>query len=650
MLSSTILIKSILGILGSAALFYLVGCLFNYLLNKRKVYWGWMPTYFYLMCGMVLSISFFAIVKTKGITILSILPLLLVLFSLGFHKQFVFEEVKELRKKVEPFLFLLLATAFSYCYYLQSFRVEGDIINFIWGDQEYYARVAENISFLGIENMRVEYLYPDRFTLEPFHYGDLWSVALAFTISSLKPIFGGVLVSYPLLMALSSLGIAALVQHFILKGNKPYLVYLLLVMGLIGGFGFLFPGFIFPGSVDVYARSMSNYTKLLWWASILPMVFAMILNRSERLVVYLVFIIGLGYINVLPTLAMGSFLWIFYIAFKRKELLPNIIQMIWVTVIAVIFVYALYSFYPSLSSIKRPVSGKAVFSLAAIISHLKTSVNIFIGGFFQLFVYLPPFLLLLLHFWLEKVKFKTASVFDLLIYSLALMISALFVWALLFTTTMEAIQFFYNVFVVVAGLLSAVIYVYVLANSSKPVLKIAALLLFCFSVFNNLQYDINVKSVNKNERDALFSFVNKSEKKTFAHYRDVRDYSADFFSSGTLTAMPYSILGYHINRYENFSLNIPFAVFDTTRREYPFQKNNADWAPMSYFVKQRENAGLTQDELMQKFMSTNKIAFVCIPIDVAIPVSLSTFVTDSLYTPKMGWKIYSCAYASGLKH
>lgn len=644
MLDNIIIIKSAIGIIGWVAICYMVGRLFNWLINKRQAHWGWLPTYVYLLSGMLLSISAFAMFKTNGITILTLIPFLLLFVSKGLHQKFTFLEVKGFRKKAEPFFFLLISILIAYLYYLQGFAVDGDTIHYVWGDQEYYARVAENLSHLGIENMRVEYLYPERFTVEPFHYADLWSIALAYHFSFLKPIFGAVLVAAPFLMGLSALGLASLVQYFFIKERSTLVLYSLVAVGLVGGFVFLFPSFVFPGSVDVYARSMCHYTKLLWWASILPLFFIVVMNKSDELLLYLVFIVGFGYINVLPTLAMASYLWVLLISYKRGELLVRFIKMLSIAAGSALFMYALYAFYPSLSAVQRPVTGKAVFSIVSIISNLRTSVNIFVGGFFQFFVYLPPLLLLLVHFWIDQIKFKTSAVFNVVVYAIVVMVAALLVWALLFTTTMEAIQFFYNAFVVVAGMLSAIIYAFIFSTSKKVLIKVVSIFLFVFAMLGNIKYDINVKSIDRVERDALFSFVRQADNRTFAHYRDVKDYTADFFSSGTLTAMPYSILVYCLPRYENFSLNVPFSHLDSSNRAYPFQKNNVDWAPMSYFVKMEENKLLSQDQLMQKFMLQHKIGFLCLPIEVELPFALKIFTIDSLVTPKEGWKIYRCTY------
>lgn len=649
MLDNFVYFHSVLGIISLVVLFYTIGRLFNSMLNKGKVHWGWLPTYFYLLSGMLLSICAFAMFKTKGVTILALVPFLLIFLTKGLYQKFVFQEVNGFQKKAEPFLFLFLSISLAYFYYLQGFAVNGDTIYFIWGDQEYYTRVAENISNLGIENMRVEYLNPQRFTVEPFHYADLWSIALAYHISFLKPIFGAVLVSAPFLMGLSALGITSLIQYFIIKDGKTKVLYLLAGVGLVGGFIMLFPAFVFPGTVDVYARSYANYIKLLWWASILPLFFIVVMNKTDILLVYLVFIVGLGYINVMPTLAIGTYLWLLFIFYKRKELNKNIRVMVVVAITAILFVYALYSFYPSLSTLKRPLTGKAVFSISSILNNLGTSINIFIGGFLQLFVYLPPLILLLVHFYIEKIKLISSSIINTVVYAIVVMISSLLVWAILFTTTMEAIQFFYNVFVVIAGLLSAFIYLFVFVNSKKPVLKVFSILLLAFSMIANVKYDINVSSIQKQERDALFTFVEKSNVPSFAHYRDIKDYTADFFSSGTLTAMPYSILSYKIKGYENFSLNVPFTILDSTSRAYPFQRNNIEWAPMSDFVKMEENRFLNQEQLMQKFMVQNKISFLCLPIDIEVPNSLKLFTVDSLFTPQLGWKIYKCQYESNNK-
>jgi hypothetical protein len=645
MINASVIIQSILGMIALVTLFYSVGRAFNFVLNKKKVFWGWLPTYFYLLCGMLLSVSLCAVFFTKGITILAIIPLLLILFVKEFNKKFAFEELQSLKKKVQPFIFLSFSIAVAYLYYLQSFRVDGDDIYYIWGDQEFYSRVAENIACLGIENLRVEYLYPSRFTVEPYHYGDIWTVALAFTIGHVKPIYAGVLIAFPVLLATTSLGAASIVQYFFLKGRqKVYILYLLLFLGLVGGFAFLFPNFLFPTSVDVYARSMSNYTKLIWWAASLPLIFSAILNKKDDLIIYLVFIIGLGYINVLPSIALGSFLWLLFISTKRKTLLPTFIKMVLLSVISVLFIYLLYAIYPSLSGIKKPLTGKAVFSITEVIDQLRTSINIFIGGFLQLLVYLPPLILLGIYLFVEKVKILTLPIANLIVYAVVVMISALLVWALLFTTTTEAIQFFYNVFVVIAGLLSALIYLYVATHSSHQVLRLTSILLLILATLSNFRYDINVKSVNRSERDRLFQFLSSSKNKTFAFYRNSKDYTSDIFASNTVVPIPYSLIEYEIDHYENFSLNVPFTEIDTSNRTSVFHQNNIAWSPMYHFKQLPENRYLNEVDVITKFMNEHKITFLCMPIDEVIPKYLSVFTVDSLYTPQIGWKMYKCAY------
>jgi hypothetical protein len=341
---------------------------------------------------------------------------------------------------------------------------------------------------------------------------------------------------------------------------------------------------------------------------------------------------------------MASYLWILFVSYKRESLLLSLKKMIIVASAATIFIYALYSFYPSLSAIQRPLTGKAVFSISSIISNIGTSINIFLGGFLQFSVYLPPLLLLIVHFWVEKVKLVTEAFFNLFLYSNIVLISSLFVWAILFTTTVDSVQFFFNVFVVVAGLFSALIYLYVYLKTSSNVFKVISIFLFMCSLISNIKYDINTASITKKERDELFEFVSSNSNATFAHYKELDKYTENIFSIGSITAMPYSILAYQVKHYENFSLNVPFVDLDSNARDYVFYKSLVEWAPMSHFIKMPENKMKSQDELMQKFMRQNKIGFLCLPIAVEIPEALNIFTVDSLFTPKLGWKIYRCDY------
>lgn len=639
MIDSSVFLEVIWAIVKLISLFYIVGLLFNFVIC-RKVYYGHIATYYYLISGILLIVSVFAIVQTKAFSILLPIPLLLLLLSLVVNKRlFINQSQSTLQQKIAPFLFLFFSLSLYLGYYLQCFNVEGGIIHYLTGDQEFYTRVAENLNTFGIENLRVEYLYPKRFGTEPYHYGDIWTIAFGMKFIHLKPIFVASLIIAPILLSVFSLGILAIAIHFIPNKYLGLASILVAFAGFVGGFSIFFPGFVFPNQVDIYSFSLCHYTKLFWWASLLPILLLLIYYKLDRYIVYPLFIIGLGYISVFPSIVLAATLWLLIIALRKRPVYIALFTV--VSILVLIFLYLLYVYYPSTLPEVSKLSAKANFKISSVFENFRTSVNIFVGGGLQFLVYLPMIVMLFFLNYKNK-DFSKSNIFNVIIFLVLFSFSSLLVWAILFTTTFESIQFFYNVFVVAMGSASLITYLYVFANVSSIWLKFISIFFFFFAIYPNRRYDITMTTIPVAEWSSIKQFITKSSRPKFAHYRNEDDYSNDIFGSSTVIAMPLSVLAYAIDNYQNYSLNAPFTVLDTSKKEYVYQKNNIEWSPMAYFVKLPQNNGLSKDSLMLKFISENKIDFICTPIKAQLPFSLKELAVDSLYAPATAWKIYYC--------
>lgn len=641
MIDKYIILKAIWAIIKLGSIFYFVGLLLNLIISK-KIQHGYLALYYYLLSGMLLSVSIHAIVHTKGLTVLLLIPLLLIPTCRAANKYIFKQQHYSIGEKAGPFLFIFCSIGVYFLYYLKGFSVDGNIIHYYYGDQEFYARIASNLNANGIENLRVEYLYPKRFSVEPYHFGDLWTIGLGLKITGINPIFLSVLVVAPLLISIFVLGFFALVIDFIPKSKIWLLSIMIIFTGFVGGFSLFFPAFIFPSHVDVYHHALCNYTKLFWWASILPIVLIFIYYKLDKFIIFPLLIIALGYINVLPSIVMSAVLWIAFIIYRRREKWTYLLPAIITSIIVVVFFYFFYSFYPSTQPQISKLSAKANVSLINILENYKTTFNIILGGGLQFLVYTPAFCLWIYMYIRLRAGILKLPFFNVMAYLLLLALSSLFVWAVFFSVTFESIQFFYNVFVVVMGLLSGIIYVYCFSYFKSTGIKILVLSLWVLAIFPNRKYSINITSISKQEWTLIKNFIAPVKERKFAHYRNLKDYSRDVFGSSTLVAMPLGVLSYCTANYQNYSLNVPFTILDSTKREYVFQKNNIAGAPMTYFVQLPENKRLDPDELMLKFIKTNRITFLCLPTMVKMPQSLQNLVKDSVFAPKIGWRIYRC--------
>ena len=645
MFNQAIFLHSLLGILSVSVIFYLVGFVLSYFVNGKKANYSWLATYCNFLFGMLLTISLFAILKTNGITILVAVPILVFVLARMVFRRIVLVTDAPTINVLKPFLFYTLTLIVAYYYYASSFMPESGQLNYVWGDQEFYGRIVANLCSVGNENMRIEYLYPHRFATEPYHYGDLWTIGFAHKLSGLMPVYSGVFIAAPLLLAIASLGVAAVFDYFFTEKNNKNILYLFVLVGFVGGFSVFFPHFIFHNQVDVYASSFANYCKLLWWAAILPILFLFVASKNDDLLIWPVIIIGLGYINVLPGLMIATVLWMFILGYKRKQLKRYFVNASLGVIVLVACFLFIYIAYPRFSGFVKSSNSIGVFSLHNMLSNLKTTINIIVGGGFQLLVYTPIVLLLSLMIFSKGKSFLKHPIMHLSAFSLLFILSSLFVWGMLCSVTVEAIQFFYNVFVVVAGILALIVYVYAIIIAKKLLYKIGLVILIIVSIYGNTKYQLCVSKVPGNEKEALFNFINRTNTpKTFAHYKEEQSYLGSFFSSNTVVNIPYSILNDCLPNYSNYSLNVCFAPLDTLSKIYPFQKNNVEWAPISHYNRQIDSLHLNPDEIMLRFMQEYKISFLTVPISTKPPIKLQSLLRDSLITPEMGWKIYSCAY------
>jgi len=196
MLSVWTIIVSFFTLLTSIAVFYIAGVIISYSSKPRPSFDAnlFFPC---LIKGFLFLVSLYAIWITKGKTILLLVPVLLLM--VGFLKKpvLIIQKESENIKFKQLILFILTACLLYSVYYSQAFITNGELVNYAGGDTSFYARAAYNLQLNGIENPRIEYLYPQRFNPEPYHYYDLWFVAGVSKITGINTHLVYLLIIYP---------------------------------------------------------------------------------------------------------------------------------------------------------------------------------------------------------------------------------------------------------------------------------------------------------------------------------------------------------------------------------------------------------------------------------------------------------------------
>jgi len=407
-------------------------------------------------------------------------------------------------------------------------------------------------------------------------------------------------------------------------------------VGFVGGFSALMPGFLFPNPVDTFAYSIASYPKLFWFGCMIPFILLAAYEKNILQVFTLALIVGLSFINVLPTVVAGTGLWIVGYLFFQKPGWRPLIKLVLIGVPVGLFVLLLYQLG------KNP-EGVTIYKNSYKAADIRTSINIFIGSVLQLLTYSPAFIILLLLFIKKEFRARFSGQISAIWMSVALIVSGMVCWAVLNRTTAESVQFFHNMFTVVCGLLSFFVYSLLIFYGRKSYLIGTGIILLLLALYPNRKFDFQIRQIPIDEQQQLTDFVKQVDQPVFAHYNLPSEYTKNYFASNTVVAVPFINLAMEIPRYANYSLNIPFVLLDTNSFQYPFIKTQVEWAPISYYIRKNGFEAMDPDSVMLQFMKEYKIPFLCVPARVSIPENLATLFVDSLYAPSIGWTVYRCS-------
>jgi hypothetical protein len=638
MLTAEIIAKALAGLLGATGLFLLVGWL-SYKLNKNLSFQNpFERIFWYLFIGLLQTISVYAIVVTGFQTILLPVPFLLLLFI--YKKEPRFEPAKAKVSK-STLLTFVVTTIFVYLfYYLQAFISWDDAyVRFASGDHTFYARVAEYLNITGKENSALEYLYADRFTVTPYHYGDIWFCAFVGWVTHIKTGFALILVVYPILALVFTIGLAGFLFQNLPANKSSHWILFCIPALFLSGFSSFFPTFILKA--DVFAQSAAGYPKTLWISCFLMATYMMVRARGITGLFILVAVAGLSFINIFPTLICAAVLW---------ALLAVSLKLIrWKDVIAGVLALAftlcfLFIFYRILT-----VGGAAVVNDNGLgrllnIESIKTGFNILIGGSFQLFMLAPFFLLFIVVafvFYKRQGAFMKSLIKPEVAWSIILAFAGLICWAALFAFTTEAVQFFHNVFIPLSAILLSTIIFWIVIHRVHIVFKLMAVTLVFLAVAKSRKFDFHVWIIEKREWLSLQHFLKGNQQVVFATFKDLSEFPT-LFHKNTRFAHALPVLHYLYTPYINESLNTPFLSVDSASPYKSVEASLISQSSFDYFSKQLKDVARfgSAEQQMQSFVEQNEVNYITVSEKALVPAFVYSITQDSLILPSEGWKVY----------
>jgi len=246
------------------------------------------------LTGFLLLVSGFAIVQSGGLSLLVPVPLL-VIGSLSGRRDPAIKVRGEWLAGLTGMLGFLL-------FYAQAFSSDSQWLKYPSGDLSYYARLADHLLLSGQENRLVDLATPAVPVAQPYHWGDIWSLALLSKLCNIRSLYALPLVVYPSLAALLSMGLYRLLRVAPGLGILPAMLIGPLLI-------FTPPAALLPrGWINAFSllpAPVAQYPKLLLWGVLGAALLLRLRERNLREPTWMLAAAGLFHSATLPVALAG---------------------------------------------------------------------------------------------------------------------------------------------------------------------------------------------------------------------------------------------------------------------------------------------------------------------------------------------------------
>ena len=413
--------------LSTIVLFFYVGHILRQIISLHIAkYNSFSDVFVTSIIGLSTTIISFALLKSMGTSIFSIIVLLMIAYLKIKKQKLTFRISISLKMNTEIILYTTFIFLFTFVYWLlftYDFRTDTTVLAF--PDFHFYSDIARGLIKTGVENRHNRmfdfYIPTDGFL---YHYFDSWLVAFISTISRVNTFDVQMIIVYPLFFFLTILGAASIIELKKMKTLFTVLFSIVLMFGLSVNFmtnlNFSFLDF---WGFGITPSSYSGMKLLCIYPFVLLALFFLLKKRNLEFVIILLvtsLIYNILLIWVLSGLFFTGILLLFHEKRKTGSLItPTIKQYIF---IFGTFILALPIYKFLLVSNSASVNETEIYYLTNVKSFLiifvENSIKNSLG-------YLSIILLLLLT--LKKIKFKELSIQILFCFFLGGFLSTTFV-------------------------------------------------------------------------------------------------------------------------------------------------------------------------------------------------------------------------------
>jgi len=426
-----------------------------------------------IFTGLLLSISLYALIATKGNSIF-FLPLLILLYFLISRSRLENFNLPKLKSVLAPtaifsmfFIILSLIQLFRLDFFNSTFVRLGKM------DYGYYSDMAEYISISGIEHPSSWYtLFRDEYvnyslTPLPYHYFELYIHAIFLQFCPLKGILVFNFITIPFISSLAFIGFYTIARCVDITQPK-YISILLsaLFVFYVGMIPFKYGGWM--DSVFLYPRTISFILPFQLFTAL------MISKRQQDAIVFLSFI-PLFHILTAPTIFTVVGLYVLYLMLYKKSYLEGVESAIIVFVSAI----GILLFYFHINKGSEDVLGGGL----VFFSEIKEIFYYFTRRYlFRVILYFFPFTLAILIF--RKKILQVLSEHNLHTY--VFFISFLILFSMILSSSIDHMEAYSFSNVIITSSISVTLFVLLIAilNKNKSVLgKIWISILLFSSVY-----------------------------------------------------------------------------------------------------------------------------------------------------------------------
>lgn len=648
-------LKCLLLLCATIGLLFLIGSTLLRTIGRTAIR-SWTNAFFALVTGLVFITSAYAIFATRGTTLLLLCPALALAFVYQLKREASSVE-RNMRAAQFPGSYvkalLLMAVVATACFLVTFVSADPQKVSFYGDDHTFYATLAAYLNTTGLENT-----FPDFFKaahydkLTPYHYGDVWWLALLARSSGLNTSVLLALVWYPSLAVIAGVGIAATTESVYPSSRlKWWLVALLpFIIVVVSGFAFLYPSFIF--NWNRYDRSFYTAPKYLTACFLILWVFICYYRRAYLLFAIAAVIAAQFFLSfAIPVILASSLLVALALirkAIRTREFLACA-SILLVGLLYPFLFYKLFShatgyliFHPdyrlfSVSDIRQVVFGLAVANVVQLSCYLAQGI----------FIYL-------LYRKYRKSNnhhlYQAANARHILFFVWTLLLCGYISMIAAYNRSLDYWQLYTQVLIPMMNAVFAVTLLISFNKESGRLLQIAG----CIILLVNFKYSYlderrdgthGSYTATKREYEQALKFIKEPQPK-FAEITAISSNDSNVYSISTQVLKRLYFLSYKLDPYINVSINTPSIPTGPTPRLRYLGQGALNTAPFSIYYAQHNGTPEKLGEIQLSYLREHGIHYILTQPHEIIPAAIKPYIQDSLLLPEHEASIFYVLFPS----